>query len=86
MWGNVESVWGECRGCEELCWGMGGGKERCRERCGRVYGEVCWGVGGEEGGVGKCAVVWGEIREDVGGVKRCGKVYGVSGKVCIGEV
>ena len=45
-----------------MCWGVGGGKERCvgsgevRGGCGRVYGvngKVCWRVGkgcGEENG------------------------------------
>ena len=58
---------------------------------GRVHGkngEVCWGVGGDQGscgkrcgvGVGKCLGVWGEIRKDVWGVEKCGRVYGVSGE------
>ena len=53
-----------------------------------MSGEVCWGVGGDHGscgkrcggGVGKCLGVWGEIRKDVWGVEKCGRVYGVSGE------
>ena len=49
-----------------------------------MSGEVCWGVGGHQGscggGVGKCLGVWGEIRKDVWGVEKCGRVYGVSGE------
>ena len=53
-----------------------------------MSGEVCWGVGGDQGscgkrcggGVGKCLGVWGEIRKDVWGVEKCGRVYGVSGE------
>ena len=49
-----------------MCWGVGGGKERC-VGSGEVYGvsgEVCWRVGkgcGEGNGedVGKCVEVWG---------------------------
>ena len=40
-------------------------------------GEVRGAVGGD---VGKCVGVWGEVRNDVW--VGCGKVYGVSGKVC----
>ena len=51
-----------------------------------VSGEVCWGVGGGQGGIGggigKCLGVWGEIRKDVWGVEKCGRVYGVSGEGC----
>ena len=32
--------------------------------------------------VGKCVGVWGEVRKDVWEVEKCGRVYGVSGKVC----
>ena len=56
-----------------MCWGVGGGKERCVGSgevwggCGKVYGvsgEVCWRMGkgcGEGNGedVGKCVEVWG---------------------------
>ena len=42
-------------------------------------GKVCWGVG--EVRVEVCGV-WGKVRRDVAGVKKCGemcgKVYGVS--------
>ena len=34
------------------------------------------------GGVGKCVGVWGEVRKDVWGVEKCGRVYGVSGEGC----
>ena len=37
------------------------------------------GLGGVGGGVGKCVGVWGEVRKDVWGVEKCGRVYGVSG-------
>ena len=39
-------------------------------------------MGGVGGDVGKCVGVWGEVRKDVWGVKKCGRVYGVSGEVC----
>ena len=52
MWGSVgigagkciemwESVWDECG---KVCWGVGGGEERCGG-CKEVWGEVCesWG-------------------------------------------
>ena len=38
-------------------------------------------MGGVGGDVGKYVGVWGEVRKDVWGVEKCGKVYGVSGKV-----
>ena len=46
MW---ESVWDECG---KVCWGVGGGEERCGE-CKEVWGEVCesWGRGVEVGRV-----------------------------------
>ena len=55
----------------EVCWGVGGGQGSCGKR----YG----GMGGD---VGKYVGVWGEVRKDVWGVEKCGKVYGVSGEVC----
>ena len=39
-------------------------------------------MGGVGGDVGKYVGVWGEVRKDVWGVEKCGKVYGVSGEVC----
>ena len=37
MWEEVwESVWGECGGCGEVCYGVGGGEER--ELWGSVLG------------------------------------------------
>ena len=36
--------------------------------------------GGCGGGVGKCVVVWWEVRKNVW--EGCGRVYGVSGEVC----
>ena len=65
MW---ESVWGECGGFEKVCWGVGGGKRRCRERCGKVYVVS----------VGKCAGAWREVREIWGEV--WGSVEGGVGK------
>ena len=56
---------------KEVCWGVGGGQRSCGKRyggCGGRCREMCWGVG--------------EVRKDVWGVEKCGKVYGVSGEVC----
>ena len=39
-------------------------------------------MGGVGVDVGKYVGVWGEVRKDVWGVEKCGKVYGVSGEVC----
>ena len=41
-------------------------------------GKVCWGVRVGEGRCGEAFGVWGKIRGDVEGVKKCGRVYGVS--------
>ena len=42
----------KCRGCGEVCWGVGGGVGKCR---GRFGGVGCWDVGGD---VEKC---WGGV-------------------------
>ena len=50
--------------------GCRGGEGSCGKTC---------GVGG---GVGKCVGVWGEVRKDVWGVEKCGRVYEVCQEVC----
>ena len=68
-----KEIWGVWERCKKMCWGVGGGKERCVGSgevwggCGKVYGvsgEVCWRVGkgcreGNGEDVGKCVEVWG---------------------------
>ena len=58
---------------KEVCWGVGGGQGSCGKRC----------VGGD---VGKCVGVWGGGKERCVGSGEvwggCGRVYGVSGKMC----
>ena len=49
---------------KEVCWGVGGDQGSCGKR----YG----GVGGD---VGKCVGVWGEVRKDVWGVEKCGRMW-----------
>ena len=64
--------------CGESAWDEWGSVLRCRGSCGKRCG----------GGVGKCLGVWGEIRKDVWGVEKCGRVYGVSGegvRECMGR-
>ena len=62
--------------CGESAWDEWGSVLRCRGRSGQLWEEV-WGKG-----VGKCLGVWGEIKKDVWGVEKCGRVYGVSGEGC----
>ena len=72
MWGEVwESAWGE--------WG---GVLGCRGRVAVRRG--IWGVWGRCREV--CCGV-GEVSKDMWGKEKCGRVYGVSGKVCwrVGE-
>ena len=55
----------------EVCWGVGEGQGSCGKRYGGCRGRcrgMCWDVG--------------EVRKDVWGVEKCGRVYGVSGKGC----
>ena len=56
-----------CRGCGEVCWGVGGGVGKCRGRFGGC-GKACWDVGGD---VGKC---WGGV-EVLGEVWRLWKNF-----------
>ena len=102
VWGSAEKMRGMGRGvgrnvggvekCGEMCWGVGGGKDRCERRRGRVYGvsvEVQGSVFGCGGGKRKCGEkwgsplrggeVWGKCRE---GVEKCA---GRCKKVCWGE-
>ena len=62
--------YGGCGGrCREVCWGVGGGKERC-VGSGEVWGGVWESVWGEWGSVLACGErMWGE---EWG---RCRKVY-----------
>ena len=53
MW---ESVWGECEGYGEVCWGVG----KSEGKCAGVWGDVRRGVGNVGEGVGKCVGVRGK--------------------------
>ena len=66
--GNVwESVWGECGGCGEVCWGVG-----------KVMWGEAWGVGEGKGRCGWSEEVWGRCgRVCGGGEGRCGERCGV---------
>ena len=50
---------GECGGCGEVCWGVGGdigkGVGECRGMCGKV----CWGLGEVRGDVGGSVLGFG---------------------------
>ena len=65
VWGSVlgcggrrKEVLGEMWGCGKVCWGVGGGVEKCWGRCGENIREVWESVLGCGGGKGE---MWGEV-------------------------